>query len=348
MVEVGPGAAVQVLPRVDDPLARLRRPPGGGERLCLVRPPLVVPPGRLVRGDPDRLGVHVGVGGAELDALVGGEGPPELFAGDGVVDGPREGTRAHPGLESGEGGTGEGEDRRVRFRPVPQALPAYAIENQPSRRPGRGRLHRFDGDARRARVHEPQGPSGVRHQHQGGVAQPGHPGHGPVQRPVRQVYAAPVRERARRHRRTVAQPRRQALALLGRTVRGDREQPVRAGRRERDLGGRPALLLQKEDEAEQSDVLDGGGQTRRAQLLPQCGVRTRPGGRQPLVRGQIAEDPRGQSLCGRLFLARGEVHLNRFRSPGRPAVRVRGPPRGTPGARACRRGPGRTAHRSRC
>lgn len=86
MVEIRPDTAVQVLPRVHDSAARVRRPPRRGQRVGVRGQPLVVPPRGLVDGDADGLGVHVRVGGPQLYALMGGEGASELLALTGVFD----------------------------------------------------------------------------------------------------------------------------------------------------------------------------------------------------------------------------------------------------------------------
>ena len=80
VVTVDPDATVQVVRGVEHVLAALRGPELGRRHLLVAGTAGVEPPGRLPRGELDRFGVDVGVGGALADGLEGGDRTLELHA----------------------------------------------------------------------------------------------------------------------------------------------------------------------------------------------------------------------------------------------------------------------------
>jgi hypothetical protein len=110
VVEVDPDAAVEVLAGVRDPLAPVGGPELGDRQLVGRGQARRQPPGRLPGGEPDGLGVDVGVRGALGHRLERADLGPELFPFGDVLGGDPECLRADASLEGAEPGQGVVDD----------------------------------------------------------------------------------------------------------------------------------------------------------------------------------------------------------------------------------------------
>ena len=198
VVAVDAHAAVQVGGGVHDPLAAGRRPVLGHRHLAVGREPGGQPPRGLEHGEPDRLGVDVGVRRPLPDRLERGDGPAELLAAGRVLAGDADGLGGQPGHHraGGDGGVLDRPPQRGGVgveRPEDGVGPdPHPVEHDLGLRGAGGRVLALTADAVGPRRHDEQA---------GGAVRRSWPAPGRRRRPARRARSSGCRRAPSRRRR---------------------------------------------------------------------------------------------------------------------------------------------------